>query len=254
MGSSLRAEPIGAGERQGGARSAAHPCGWSRTRNLPLTRPVIPKWRLKLTCSEILAIAKDLILSGVAITGAVVAIKGLSTWQRQLKGQSEYDLSRRILVSLFKYRDAINRVRHPAMRAYEMPTPPDDEAKDMSREKLEFYGTSKAYQARWDKVQNERTKLYTDLLEAEALWGSELNNLFKVVFDLEHELFTSIRHYIELLNPDTHEASKEAIRNIDKNRRDIMYDDLSEEGDEYKNDFKEGVENIEKYLKPRLTH
>ena len=40
MGSSLRAEPIGAGERQGGARSAAHPCGWSRTRSVPLTRPV----------------------------------------------------------------------------------------------------------------------------------------------------------------------------------------------------------------------
>ena len=140
------------------------------------------------------------------------------------------------------------------MWAYEMPSPPDDEAKDMSHEQLRFYGTSKAYQARWDKVQNERTILYTDLLEAEALWGSELKNLFKVVFDLEHELFTSIRHYIELLNPDADEASKDAIRDIDNKRRDIMYDDLSEEGDEYKNDFKDGVENIEKYLKPKLTH
>ena len=207
-----------------------------------------------MTCPELVALVKDLILSGAAITGAVVAIKGLNTWQRQLKGQSEYDLSRRILVSLFKYRDTINGVRHPAMWAYEMPTPPDEEAKSMSRDQIRFYGTSKAYQARWEKVQNERTSLYADLLEAEALWGGELKELFKVVFDLEHELFTSIRHYIELINPDTAEASKEAIRNIDKKRRDIMYDDLSDEGDEYKNDFKIGVENIEKYLKPKLTH
>ena len=207
-----------------------------------------------MTCSELVVLARDLILSGAAITGAVVAIKGLSTWQRQLKGQSEYDLSRRILVSLFKYRDTINGVRYPAMWAYEMPTPPDEEAKGMSSDQIQFYGTSKTYQVRWDKVQNERTNLYADLLEAEALWGDELKELFKVVFDLEHELFTSIRHYIELINPDTNEASKEAIRNIDKKRRDIMYDDLSDGGDEYKNDLKVGVENIEKYLKPKLTH
>ncbi len=77
-------------------------------------------------------------LSGAAITGAVVAVKGLGTWQRQLKGQSEYELSRRILVALFKYRDAITGVRHPAMWAYEMSSPPEEEATKMSREQLRF--------------------------------------------------------------------------------------------------------------------
>lgn len=206
-----------------------------------------------MTCAEFVALAKDLILSGAAITGAVVAIKGLGTWQRQLKGQSEYDVSRRILVSLFKYRDAINGVRQ-AIWLYEMPSPPDDEAKDMSHQQIRFYGTSKAYQARWDKVQNERTSLYADLLEAEALWGDEPRKLFKVTFDLEHELFTRIRNHIELINPDAEEATKEAITKFDKKGRDIMYDDLSDEGDEFKKDFKAGVANIEKYLKPKLTH
>lgn len=207
-----------------------------------------------MTCSELVTLVKDLILSSAAITGAVVAIKGLSTWKRQLKGQSEYELSRRILVTLFKYRDAVAGVRHPVMWAFEMPSPPEDESKNMTREHVRFYGTSKAYQARWDKVQTERTSLYADLLEGEAIWGDELKKLFKVIFNLEHELFTSVRHYIELINPDTKEASKEAIRNIDNKRRDIMYDDLSEEGDEYKSDFQRGVEAIEKYLKPKLHY
>lgn len=199
-----------------------------------------------------LAITKDLIFIGTAITGAAVAIKGLSTWQRQLKGHAEYELSRRILVSLFKFRDAINDVRHPAMWAYEMPAPNDEEAEKMTPDEVRFYGTSRDYQARWDKVRNENTNLYADLLEAEALWGNELKTLFKAVFDLEHELMAAIRHYLERINPDTPQSLKDALRRIDEKRRDIMYDDFSDEGDEFKNDFRIAVENIEKYLKPKL--
>ena len=124
----------------------------------------------------------------------------------------------------------------------------------MSREQIRFYGTSKAYQARWDKVQTERTSLYADLLEAEAIWGAELKELFKEVFNLEHKLFTRIRHSVELINPDTDEASKDAIRNIDKKARDIMYDNLRDEPDEYKKDLIAAIEKIEKYLKPKLSH
>jgi hypothetical protein len=205
-----------------------------------------------LTLSEMAALAKDLILSGAAIVGAVVAIKGLGTWQRQLKGQSEFELSRRMLVSLFKYRDAIDSVRHPFIWAHEMPTPLDSEAKGMSFEQIRFYGVSKAYQARWDKVHLERTGLYADLLHAEALWGSEPRSLFKVLFDLEHELSMRIRHHIKLINPDTSEATKEAISRIDRDKRDIMHDNLSDD-DEFKKDFRDGVESIERYLKPKLA-
>lgn len=207
-----------------------------------------------MTCTELVTLIKDLILSGAAITGAAVAIKGLSTWKRQMKGQSEYELSRRILVTLFKYRDAIAGVRHPAMWAYEMPSPPENESNNMSREHIRFYGTSKAYQARWDKVKAERTSLYADILESEAIWGDELKKLFKTLFNLEHELFISVMHYVELINPDTDDASTEAIGKIDKERRAIMYDDLSEEGDDYRKDFQRGVEAIEKYLKPKLHY
>ena len=140
------------------------------------------------------------------------------------------------------------------MWAHEMPNPPKDESQNMSLEQVGFYGRSKAYQARWDKVQTERTNLYADLLEAEAIWGDELKKMFKVLFELEHELLTSIRHHIDLINPDTDERSKEAIRNINSTRREIMYDDLSDEGDEYRKTFKAGVEDIEKYLKPKLSH
>lgn len=203
---------------------------------------------------EIFTTIKDIVLTGAAITGAIVAVKGLGTWQRQLKGQSEYELSRRILVTLFKYRDAIDGIRHPVMWGFEMPAPPEHEASTMSHEQIRFYGTSKAYQVRWGKLQDERKALYADLLEAEAIWGGDLNDLFKVVFNLQHELFIKIRHHLELINPETNESSKEAIRKIDAKSRDIMYDLLDEKPDEYKNDVIRAIKRIEDYLRPKLSH
>ena len=207
-----------------------------------------------MTWTECITLTKDLILSGAAITGAVVAVKGLGTWRRQLKGKTEHDLSKHLLVSLFKYRDAIRGVRNPAIYTHEIPKPPEDKAKSMNPDQISFYGTAEVYQARWSKVQDERVKLYADLLEAEALWGEELNKLFKVIYDLEHELFTYIRRYLELSNPDVNNNRKDAVEKFQQKSRNIMYGDLGDEDDEFWNDVMVGIESIEKYLKPKLSH
>lgn len=205
-----------------------------------------------MTSCEIFEITKDLVLIVAAAIGSYVALKGLNTWQRQLTGQTEYDLARRILVTLFKYRDAIDQTRHPAMWGDEMPSPPEEEAKKMSFDEINFYGSSKAYQKRWDKVQTEKSSLYADLLESEAIWGIDLKNLFQPIFDLEHELLVKIRHHIELANPKTPDAHKEAILKLDKKKRDIMYSTLGEETDDFKLELLAAIEAIEKYLKPHL--
>lgn len=207
-----------------------------------------------MTCLEFWTFLKDLTLLGAAVTGAVVAVRGLGTWQQQLKGQSEYDLSRRILVSLFKYRDAINAARHPAMWANEMPSPPAEEAEKMKDEEIRHYGLSNGYQNRWDKVQEQRSSLYADLLEAEAIWGNDLPDMFKAVYSLENELFRKIRNYLEMVNPRTNSGMREALEKINRESRDIMYDISGEEPDEFKQDLLNAIEPIETYLKPKLGH
>ena len=201
--------------------------------------------------SEIISILKDVILAGTAITAVIVAFKGLKTWEHQLKGKSEYELSRRILVTLFKYRDAINGVRQPAIFAYELPSPSEDDAKKMNSKQIRYYGTSKAYQARWKKVQNEKTSLYADLLESEAIWGIDLKNIFNGIYKLENELFFQIQNYLELINPDTSDEDKPHLQEIRNDNRNIMYDRLA--NDEFRNDMTLEIKNIEKYLKPKLS-
>ena len=202
-----------------------------------------------MTCAQIIAICKDIILSGAAIIGAIIAGLGLSTWKRQLRGQSEHNLSRRILTTLYKYRERIDSMRFPGMWPHEMPSPPEYEAINMNDEQKQLYGRSRAYQARWDRVCTERTSLNADLLEAEAIWGDELKNLFSKIFDLEFELFICISQHADIKYPD--DASKEIIRNIATKDRDIRYDYLGEP-DEFKKELIIAIEKIENYLKPKL--
>lgn len=203
---------------------------------------------------ESVTIIKDVVLVGAAITGAIVAVKGLSTWKKQIRGQSEYELSKALLVTLLRYRDAIDEVRNPGMWAAEMPYPPAAQEEKMNEQEIQFYGRFEAYKARWERVQEQRTELYPNLLEAEAIWGKELKDLFSKIFSLEHELLTQVRHCLDLENPKTPESRKEAIMKIDEKRRNVLYDDLGEEPDEYKSDIQSAIGEIEVFLKPKLQH
>jgi len=206
-----------------------------------------------MTCPEIATFAKDIILAVAAIIGASVAIKGLSTWKRQLSGQSQYELSRRILVALFRYRDAINGVRNTMFLSYEIPQPPNEEVDKMSPDQISFYGTSKAYESRWGKVQEQRTVLYADLLEAEAIWGTEFKELFKVIFNLEHELRMAITRHLRIKDPATDEDAKNAELKIKNKNRNVLDRNASEDGP-YSKEFLAGIDKIETYLKPKLTY
>ena len=41
--------------------------------------------------AEVIAVTKDAVLAVGAIVGSYVALRGLNTWNRQLKGGAEYD-------------------------------------------------------------------------------------------------------------------------------------------------------------------
>lgn len=196
---------------------------------------------------------KDAVTTIAAGVGIYVALAGLSTWKRQLKGQTDHDLARRILVTAYRYREAIKGVRHPAMFGNEFPEPPEPQRARMHPDQIRHYGLAQAYQNRWNKVQEQRVELYTSLLEAEALWGTELKDkLFANVFNLEWELFTAVRHHLQLSNPDENEATKDAIERLSVNNRDILYDSLEKDGDAFSRDFATAIGSVETYLKPKL--
>lgn len=193
---------------------------------------------------------KDLVILGTAITGAVVAVKGLGTWKRQINGQSNYTLSKNLLVSLFKYRDAIEMVRNPFMSSQEMPLPPLDERNEMNSDAIRFYGLFKAYEKRWEKVAGLHSEIYASLIEAEALWGDELSAMWKDLRKKENELLIQLQNYIQICNPRTPTHEKERLQASQEKMHNTLYE--GGKSDLFKSQFETDLSKMTGYIKEKI--
>lgn len=140
------------------------------------------------------------------------------------------------------------------MFSNEMPEPPSDDPIYNDYSKRHFYGKAQAYQSRWEKVQNASTELRADLMEAEAIWDEQFISLFKKIFELEHELFMAVRNHLDASNPSSSIESRQAMQKIIREKRDILYDLLNDDGDDFKNELNAEITKIKEYLKPKLSH
>jgi hypothetical protein len=196
-------------------------------------------------------IAKDVILAVAAIIGTVVAVLGLRTWSRQLKGGVEYELTRRLLRNAYRVREAIAAVRAPFMSAAEMALPDDERAK-LSREQAAHYGSVRGYEKRWEGVTSAIGDLRTDLLEAEAVWGSNVHVVFDPLLKLHRELFVTVHMYLQASDPARPESSREALHAQLEKGRDVLYGLAGSEADAFGNDVAAAIRGVEGFLKPHL--
>ena len=65
-------------------------------------------------------------------------------------------------------------------------------------------------------------------------------------------MISSIQDYLQLINPNESDEMKEVISKSRKKQRDVLYDDLTD-NNEYRKNYTIGIEEIEKYLKPKLS-
>jgi len=135
--------------------------------------------------ADTLSTIANLVVALVAAASAGAAWLGVSAWRRELQGRTEYDLARRALIGVYRIRDAMARVRAPFMAVWEYADrpgrPPDQRLSDAD-------DLAYAYQDRWRSVQEAKSALDVDLLEAEAIWGDLLKEatmeLSKCIIDL----------------------------------------------------------------------
>jgi hypothetical protein len=101
--------------------------------------------------SNCLSDFKDLVLVVTAVIASYVALKGLSTWRRQLRGQSEYELAGRFLKSLFLFRDSLKNVRNPFSWHSNIPNLPKDQLDRLSENEKQWYATAQDFEKRWHR-------------------------------------------------------------------------------------------------------
>ena len=200
--------------------------------------------------SQFFSYTKDIISILAPIVALVIAGLGLQTWKRQLYGKSEYDIARKLLKATYKYREAIQSVRHPFMDYSEIPDPPKDDLRSSDEQRKRYYGTTKAYDNRWSKVVEARIEIDTELLEAEVLWGDGIKKKYTNLFSVGKKLFINLRHYLNNINPDLGTKLKYDV--------DIIYSKLVGENqfaddDIYTNELTKSVKQIEDALRPHLN-
>jgi hypothetical protein len=197
-----------------------------------------------------LGILRDLVVTFAAAVGAYVAIRGLNAWRSQLRGQSEYTLAKRILTLLQQYRDAIRATRHPWM---EYGLADDIDGEGLTFEQRKYLGLQNAYEERWERVQQARAELYSELLEARVLWGSTIDDALAPLLKLQTELLLAIRDHLKLSNPDVSKLDKEHLETPDQRKRlnRLLYDKLSDE-DEFASQTDQVIEAVSAVLSPHL--
>ncbi|MDU6412228.1 MAG: hypothetical protein E6560_14860 [Yersiniaceae bacterium] len=199
---------------------------------------------------EILGAIKDVVLTATAVIGSIVALKGLSTWKRQITGQANHSLSKNLLISIFKYRDAVNAVRNPLMPITQESLPEENEMLKMSPNETHFYSIRKSYQQRWEKVSETQPQVYANLIEAEAIWGKDLITMWKSVREKEIDLRLALDDYLMLINPNKDDDQNHKSGEEYKKLLKTVY--WSGKNDVFREEFESKIDNMSAYIREKL--
>lgn len=119
---------------------------------------------------EIISVTKDIIVIFAAIATAHVAIKGLQSWSRELKGKADFEVARSLIRSVYKLRDELKYCRSPWITLGEFP---EDYDPNKKTSEIEAKAYAFIYGNRWKPVATALQDFESQALEAEALWGSD---------------------------------------------------------------------------------
>lgn len=103
------------------------------------------------------------------LVASYVGINGLATWRRQIRGQNDHELSRRMLIELYKIKKLFFLVRAPSVYPHETCLVGDQ--KFTRSESDRFKRQQLGFQRRIENLDSAYAALAVSIFEAEALWG-----------------------------------------------------------------------------------
>lgn len=190
------------------------------------------------------SVLKDLVLALAAIVTATVAWLGLQKWRKELRGKADFDVARGLARATYKLREEIQSARSPLMR---VPATPPGTAAD-ARGALEALESQ--YRARWDRVATALQEFDTQVLEAEALWGSGIQEAAEAVRMCATTLFVSIEAIL-----DDRAAGGEHFdhdRPFGRRMRSNAHASRSDKDNELTKQVMAAVAGVETHLSPHL--
>jgi hypothetical protein len=194
---------------------------------------------------------RDFIIMVVSIVGACTAKSALNTWQRQLRGSTEYELSRRILKSIYRVRDSIRMVRNPLMMQAEIEAASHQLTEIRSSERAVREDTeaiTMAYNLRWGKLIDTMRELEIECLESEVFWGRRVSDLVRPLHNAINDLHRALRMHLRDRNGQA-VYSPDEVAEIE---RTVFGFAVEEESDVFANRVQAAITTVENFLRPNL--
>ncbi len=154
-----------------------------------------------MSTTEIITAIKDIALSGAAITTATVAILGLKSWSRELKGKAEFEVGRALILATYKLRDELKYARSPWISGSEFPEDYPQSSNERTPD-IEANAYAHIYSNRWKPVAVTIQEFETQALEGEALWGKPMRDKTNEMKQCARNLQVSIDAFIHNKSED----------------------------------------------------
>ncbi len=198
---------------------------------------------------EFITAGKDIVLSLAGVATAIVAIKGLSTWNRELRGKASFDVARSLAKSAYKVRDKLQQSRSPLLSAHEFPAEYHEGGLKKTPEQ-KANGYAHVYSNRWLPVGEAMQEFDASTLEAEALWGSPVRNATSQLCKAVREVNVAIDAFISNAGAGGEDFSTD--REFGKKMRSTVSALPSDATNELNIKLAAAVQAIDNLLRPHL--
>ncbi len=195
-----------------------------------------------------LSVIKDIVIAVSAGFAVYVAYSGLDAWKRELKGRSEYKLSKDTLIAVYRVRNAFLHVRNPAIFTYEYPEDmrsPTGHLKD----ECKYEGVLYAYEERFKRVDEAFSNLEDCFLEAQVEWGSDSKDKIVKLRVCRSQLLQAVRQMLDGMKEggSAHTRRKSGID-------PIIYSSFESDDEGFNLQISEAINEFEKWLRPHVRH
>lgn len=188
-----------------------------------------------------ISVAANTLTALTAIYGLVIATKGLNTWRKQLRGQTEYKLAKKIHLRTLEVRNSIMSLRSPGISPGEF-----THAAEILGEEYESYENKSmaVYGVRLSRVGKAMLNLENELMVAEVLWGKDVKTLVRPLYKYFRDVSLALTKYF-----DPFERSGKENSDI----KTLIYDSGTfDNPDEFTIRLEQEIEKIAAYLRPHL--
>lgn len=192
---------------------------------------------------------RDVVIAFSAITGAIIAIIGLSSWKKQFKDKINYDLALKIMKAAYEIESAFRHVRNPFMSTAELESALSKADYDLlKRPSLQFaqMQTRYAYNIRMNKLKEALASFKDEILEARIIWNDDVLTYLTNFQKIGGELHATIIGYLDFYRDEEKMSAWEKYSGIIYG----VYDGSMR--DEFAEKYENVISDLRDYLQPHL--